>query len=315
MNGPWIDLFVDSLEGTSGDDMMAFNSAEGNLYTTITAGTGPQVFGGLSTVYYGNGLRTIVRNIRPHLCLDALRFTAGADPRNSVANILDQVLVDGINGTVVETIVPASTVVTSFPGLKARLVVRNINVQVVSPTVTDPGFILGGNITDIKFEGISFTDLRNGPQQQFFFEPDTVIGRLEISGLVIREDSSEAVSQVPIPVTQGTIDELVIHDCNWSRNAVTAESLVAISGGTVNRVEISDTSISNVNNLLSITGGTVGGVTTSGICHRGANSNPTINIGTGVTLPRLRSCGSDTAQLQAGAGTVTSKKTDGTEDS
>jgi hypothetical protein len=62
-------------------------------------------------------------------------------------------------------------------------------------------------------------------------------------------------------------------------------------------------------------GGAPDDLTLSGVIHRNAGGNATVLVN-GVTLPRLRASGSDTALLAAtvNGGVILSKKTDGTED-
>jgi hypothetical protein len=320
VNGPAQYLTIDGIKGSISDDTVAFNAADGN----VAGGTTATVFGGYGNVYLGSIQNCDVRNIHVTSGSDPFRTIVGSDALNNanIANVID-VKVSGAYGT---TRCPSS-ILGSYGavgpgGINDRITLEDYEiVGYVSSVRSAPGWILGGTCGNITLRNIKYGDLLsssgNGAlAHQINVGTGASIGRLEVDGYSIREDSSGPSTVAPaISISGGTVDILTIKNCEWTRNSATSTQFVSVSGGTVNRIVMSDCDFNNINNAISVSGGTVNGINTTGLSHRGANSNPSIAIGTSVTVARMRSSGSDTAQLQAGAGTVTSKKTDATEDS
>jgi hypothetical protein len=272
-------------------------------------------------VYLGTISNVEARNIQVEGATNSFRILVGSDALNTanIASAVD-IHIKGVHGSSRN---PAGVMSTfgsiGAGGVKQRITLSDWSVSGFLSTVrTAVGLPIGGVCDNITLRNWKWGDLLissgNGAlAHQVNLGSDASISRLEIDSYSIVEDASGPATVAPaVAITQGTLDELVMSNCGWTRNAVTNQAFCSISGGTVNRVVLADSQFYNINNAISIAGGTVGGVQTTGLSHRGANSQPSIT--TSVTLPRLRSSGSDTALLAGGTGTITSKKTDATED-
>jgi hypothetical protein len=312
-NGPWNDVLIDGLKGTTGDDMLALNAADGNLSETINQASGPQAFGGFGNVYFGNGTRTVAKNLFPNACQTLGRYITGNDPRVGGAGcVIDFLDVSNVVGSVVEGGMGSLTIAGfTDPGTRRRCTFSNISLDSVDSNTNDDGFSIGGNCTDITFENVKFRNSKAGQWVQFSLGPDAAVGRLEFNGITERDDSGEASSPSPlISISQGSVDELILNRCSWYRNAATTSSILAISAGTVDSLQVTNCSANNVSNIVSITGGTIGNITSNGITHRNASGNASYALG--VTVPQFTAGCSNTAKLISGTA-PTSKQTDGTE--
>jgi hypothetical protein len=317
--GPATYVTIRGVKAAIIDDTIALNFADGNV--TVSGGI---PFINFSNVYLGTGQYIDVSDVHTVGGSNPVRILVGSDPNGNIhpCSALD-IKVSGVKGT---TWNPGCSC-ASYPaigtgGVKNRITFQDWSVQPMSGTVrTAVGFWWGGTCDNISLRGVKFGDLlanssTGANAHQVMLGSDAAIGRFEMVDWAICEDSSETTSVNPlVSISQGSIDKLLLKNCSWKRQSHTSAAMVSVSGGSVNDVIVSDCECDNINNVVSITGGTVGTVTTTGLTHVNANSNPSVNIGSGVTVARMRSSGSNTVQLQAGSGTVTSKKTDGTEDS
>lgn len=320
--GPLLDILVDGLFGSTGDDMLAFNLADGGINPDPTWGN---LFGGTQNVYYGNGSRLTARNLYPVNCADVLRVLLGSASGGPGACTGDQIQVTHVAGSVVQG--PAQCETWSGAGSGGtvhRATFRDWQLDLLDSSGSAPpcGWQFGKTWDDVLMENFQFRNVQGGSiAHQVNFEPGCTMGRLVIAGYSIRGDSSEAASVLPaISIRSAVLDELRIEGSGWYRNAATDVAFATVNGSTVNRLSLSGVSGNNLTNLLSFTGSNVIGQVDSGpVCHRnpytsGAAGGAAINVGTGITIPYLTAIGSDTAALLGtSAGTVTAKKTDLTE--
>jgi hypothetical protein len=331
--GPWDNITIDGLYGTAGDDFLAFNMVDANLSQTIVSGaTGPGIYGNFNTVYYGSGGSTIVKNVRPYRCFNVLRVLNGSDGRNNGVNptFLSSLIVDNVVGTTVIgplLLQPGANVVISgnpITGTGGGITFLDIsNWQVgstpgVTPDYTNfPGGLLLTATTQARFSHFRF----NGLNFNTLIHQVSLLGSvnmLTLDDFQIIEGSGEASSPNPMLLINGnfTVNTLIAKDCQWLRASTSSgAAMFSMTGSTVNTFKIEGIAAAYFNNILSYTGGTLTNLDSFGLTHLNAGGNPSINVGSGKTLARLRASCSDTVQLQAGSGTVTSKKTDSTEDS
>lgn len=113
------------------------------------------------------------------------------------------------------------------------------------------------------------------------------------------------------------LNSLRMSNICWLRSqAATGDGAVLqASADNIGSVEICNVRVNNLRYLINLAANrTIANVTTNGITHTNAGGNASIkvNAGTGA-ITRLRSAASNTALLTSG--TITSKKTDSTEDS
>lgn len=317
LNGPCTSILVDGLYGTTGDDFLAITPVDGNLATGSGYTPGPQSYGGLATVYCGNITNVTARNLHGINARNVARILTGTDSRSGgITAAASNILIDGVVGTFGGGLTGYSESYTGSTGVKSAITLRNWAWTPIASTYQN-GLELGGTWQDLVIDGWQGGDILSGSSAHALVtDSDFTCTSLTFLDRSIVEDSSEVASPgSPIAITAGTIDSLNLIGCRWLRTANTSAAFVAVSGGTVNRISLSGCQFNNINNAISATGGTVGGIESAGLVHRNANGNPSINVGTGVTVPRLRASGSDTAALVGTpAGTISSKKTDGTED-
>jgi hypothetical protein len=318
--GPANWVSIRNTKGCTTDVVISLQAIDGNVAVLPQSPN-------LSVLYMGSITNVTIDDTHCVNTSAPFQIQGGADP-NIPANVADVINVNITNtfGVARNPVAWCPTYAGS-PNGNGGAIKKNITFDkwkmsyLTSSARSASGWTFGGICDNIKLRDISWRDVASSGStaataHQINFGSDAAIGLFEIDSFTIQEDASEQASVSPaVLVGAGTIDELVMTRCTWSRNAVTSTQFCSVTGGTVNRLVMADCQFSNINNAISVTGGTVGGITTTGLSHRGANSNPSVAIGTGVTVARMRSSGSDTAQLQAGAGTVTSKKTDATEDS
>jgi hypothetical protein len=315
--GPINDILVDGLSGSTGDDFLAFDMVDYN----VSNGTLGPVLGSeqtdLNKLYYGDAIRVVAKNLFPNGCAAVIRMLAGAGIFGGPPCSITQVDISSIVGSYYVYFVSFENFF--FPAKQFKdISIRNARLNLIGTAPLAQGVKMEQDTlySNIKFKDITFTNLPqtyNTGQLKLYAG---TVDRLEIDGWNIIEDSgNNSAPAIPIVISGGTVQELDIKNSGWQRVNSLALPFVSVTGGTVSRINLNGVAANNINNILSISGGTVTDVNTVGLSHTGAAGQPSINIGSGVTLGRLRSCGSDTVQLQGGSGTVTSKKTDSTEDS
>lgn len=112
----------------------------------------------------------------------------------------------------------------------------------------------------------------------------------------------------------GTIELLKIMDSHFYRTATASGALVNDqSSGWVTNTVLGDCYLRNVSNAVKYKN-SANGLGITGLTHIGANGGSSVSIPTGKTLARLRTAGLNTVLRLSGGGTVTSDKTDATED-
>ncbi len=323
--GPWDQVTVDGLFGTTGDDFLAFNMVDGNISESNLNGfPASAAFGGYSAVYYGSGGTTFVRRLRPTNCLNAVRILYGSDPRNSGSNptVLSYISISDVAGSIQASSIgndPGSHFGAGSGGSVTVLECRDWGLTLEGASLpSDPrgfGIPPAGQVILDNIRWQDLTSVSTAHQVSF----QSTCNEITLRDCKIYEDSSEVATPAGpllLIASGNTIGGLTLEGCKWIRNANTSQAMVSMTGGTISRgIKLTGVEADNINNVLSITGGTVEFVNCSGLSHYNANSNPSISLGSGVTVPRLRAAGSDTAQLVGGSGTVTSEKTDSTQDS
>ncbi len=316
LNGPCDYILIDGLSGTTGDDFLPLNAADGHLFAYNNS-----VYFNYSVVYYGNITHLTAKGLAPYRSADAVRCLVGNDAGNGTpACIIDDCQITNVVGSVVQGGLQGSTFANAGSGgTQKRVTFRDWDLDILGIGGSNPpvGFQLGGNWTDCRISNVHHGDVQGSSiAHQVNVISGASVGRLMIENYWIKEDSSEASSPVAaVAVAGGTVDELILVNSGWNRYSGTSVPFASVTGGTVNRISLNGVSCNNLANLLSITGGTVTQVDTSNICHRNPySSGVAVNVGTGVTVSNLTSCGSDTAALVGTpAGTITTKKTDSTE--
>ena len=326
LNGPWDNVTIDDVQGTTGDDLIALNLADGNLENPGTVNvSGPGCFGGFAAVYYGSAGRTIVRNVRPFNCANVLRILLGSDPRLSglaptIASWLSVSEVAGstIYGPVISQLGSALGLGTGgyvgFGLLKDWNISAVASVGSIGTAFNDAGIAVPPS-TSFTISGFRFNDLIPSSLIHQIQPMGAITGALAIIDHQIYEDSSEVLLPAPMAacgVSGGVaIADLDFRGLKWSRNGNTPGSAVTISTGTVTNLQFSDTYINNINNVVAVTGGTVSDINSTGLTHIGANGNSSFALTPAIA--RFRAAGSNTVSLLSGTA-PTSHKTDGTED-
>ena len=320
LNGPCVNILIDGVSGTTGDDFVALNAVDGNLSGVLPVG--PGAFGGFGTVYYGSITNVVVQNLLAVSAYNICRMLQGNDPAlgagvkpATCADITVRNVVGSCGG---------GLIVNFYTGSVASCIFSQINIEnwlITQNSVTGDLFNITGGIQDLRIANIRLNDVgASGGSQDIFHIAgggNTTITDLTIDGWAITEDASEINSpNVPLQIVNGTIDTINIKNCSWNRHTETAVNYCNMTGGTVQRINMVGCNFNNINSAISVSGGTLNGINCVGLSHRNANSHPSINVGTGITVARLRASGSDTANLyNLSAGTITSVKTDATEDS
>ena len=326
LNGPWDHVTIEDIQGTSSDDFIALNSADGNL---VAGAGGPASFGSFANVYYGNGGTTIIRNLRPYNAASILRLLTGSDTRDSGVNpsVIDYVSVDDVAGTSLYGPVqghPGTAFGIGTGGNVNVAVLRNWRVGGV------PGFTPGDFPTYI---GINIPDehVVHGLRLPLRRPQELLVQRVQLGGNVgilnvidyeIVEDASELSSPAPAILINGsTVGTLSVRGLKWGRNAATAQTAIAIQAA-VGLLKVADSVLANVDNLIAVSGsGTVTGLSLAVPSHiQGCNASPTVSVGSGTTVAptslRRPACSNYVSQLVAGAGTVEkAPKTELAEDS
>jgi hypothetical protein len=226
---------------------------------------------------------------------------------------IDKIIVENVVGNTYQNLFAADTIAPNGPPSTGSVTLKDWHVNFLSSTGWAAQNTIGGTVRSFTLQGFRLGNRTTGTGAMVTIEAGASVGRLVIDDVQLREDASGVANTNPIvAVATGTVDELVLSKVNFSRNATTASRVVSVSGGTVNRLELSGVSANNVNNVVAVSSGTVGGLDSTGLVHRGAGGNASL-AQSGGTLSRVRAAGSDTALLASG--TIGSKKTDATEDS
>jgi len=323
--GPASDIEIDGLYGATGDDFLALNFAEGNLNPTDIypptniSGAGPHVWGGWPVVYYGDGLRINARNLYPYNAADVMRIQTLQDNQAGLrGNVVDQVTVSDVRGSVIEGLLQSDSYGYGTPGGHVgRVTLRDWDVTFLP----DPAYVCGyqfyGQWNDVRIINHHYGDPASAALQVNLISGASV-GRLELRDHVIREDASGAPAPPPpILVADGAVDELVVADSGWYRAAATNQAFVSVTGGSVNRLALRGASTNNLANVVSWTGGTVGEVGLDLVRHRnpdgaGPAGGAILNVGSGLTLPLLVTCGATAAAvIGTSAGAVAATRTGG----
>jgi hypothetical protein len=322
LTGPARNVVVRDLRGTPGDDFLAIVAGGSNLCVGIP-NQGPPVYGGFPMVYCGTITDVLADGLHPDGGWTVCRIQVAGDPRTSVAQQINNVVVTNVTGSCSAGLESDSPNATQGFNLyvtgcaKQNVLLSNWNFAPAPANANIAGMRLGGIFNNLTFDNVMWGNIsaNTNPPHVIVQQDSTVtITNLTLRNYSIIEDANGIASPAsPLQWTTGTVDEINLVSCRWSRQANTAVAYATISGGTVNRINMTGCSFNHINNAISITGGTVGGITSNGLVHRNANVHPSISLGS-VTVPRLRTSGSDTVQLTSG-GTITSKKTDATEDS
>jgi hypothetical protein len=283
------------------------NACNGNMTTLDDAFVWPYF-------YYGSISRITARGIYPTACPNIVRVLSGtpAVGGGPLATI-DKIIVENVVGNTYQNLFAADTIAPNGPPSTGSVTLKDWHVNFLSSTGWAAQNTIGGTVRSFTLQGFRLGNRTTGTGAMVTIEAGASVGRLVIDDVQLREDASGVANTNPIvAVATGTVDELVLSKVNFSRNATTASRVVSVSGGTVNRLELSGVSANNVNNVVAVSSGTVGGLDSTGLVHRGAGGNASL-AQSGGTLSRVRAAGSDTALLASG--TIGSKKTDATEDS
>jgi hypothetical protein len=307
IDGPASDLLIEGLFGATADDFLAMNACDGNMTNTHDMFIWPYF-------YYGSISRITARGIYPTACPNIVRVLSGtpAVGGGPLATI-DKIIVENVVGNTYQNLFAADTIAPNGPPSTGSVTLKDWHVNFLASTGWAAQNTIGGTVRSFTLQGFRLGNRTTGTGAMVTIEAGASVGRLVIDDVQLREDASGVANTNPIvAVTTGTVDELVLSKVNFSRNATTASRVVSVSGGTVNRLELSGVSANNVNNVVAVSGGTVGGLDSTGLVHRGAGGNASL-AQSGGTLSRVRAAGSDTALLASG--TIGSKKTDATEDS
>ena len=315
LNGPWSDVTIEDYEGTTGDDFLALNMADGNLDGTITYQSGPQIFKDYTAVYYGSAGTTIVRNLRPNKVCNLLAIIWGSDPANNGVNpsILSYVSIADVAGTTCWGPLNAQPGANFGSGTGGSVTFGLLKDWNVASVGTYP--CNGINVppaTNFTVSGFRYNDLVSGSLLHQVKLQGAITGALNVIDHQIYEDSGEASSPNPaILIATSTVAELNVRGLKWSRNTNTATAAVSVTTGTVTDLKLVDTYVNNLNSVVSVgAGGTVGNIETSGLTHTNANSASSFALAAAVA--RFRAACSNTLSLLSGTA-PTSSKTDGTE--
>ena len=320
INGPAQYLYIDGLGGTTGDDFLPLNSADGNLDQTLSSGiSGPGIFVDLNHVYCGNISNVVASNLRLVNSRNVCRFLTGTDPRpGGISCSVQNVTISQVTGTVGAGITGNTEPYLAEGGGKANIICRDWTLTPIITALTSGFAFMGGSWSNVSFEGIYFQNLLSSTQQpnNINFDTDFSCTSMSLIDCSIVEISSAEANPAPvISMTQGTIGVLNLIGCRWYRNTSTASvAYASITGGTLGRLNLTSGTFNSIANVISITSGaTVTDINLFGMSHTNASSNPSLLLGGGVTLARLRAAGLDTVLLTSG-GTITSEKTDSTQD-
>jgi hypothetical protein len=261
-----------------------------------------------------------------------VRVWSGADPYPAPASLIDRVTVEDVSGTSSQGVIaidgPAQTA-----GNHGTIEFRDFNVDLNAGTFSPQICSCEGTYTSLTFADMNVHLVgatkppdsgQSGPVLMWFNLDPAGSGRtsgvLTISGLTVYDTTSLVYDLIAL--AGGQFGDVVVSDVDFVRTQAPAGRLVHVgsAGGpgaplTVNSLTLDNVLLVNVANAVLYDGGSLASLTSVGLTHLNAGGNASIVV-SGVTLPRLRAAGSNTALLTAtiNGGVITSKKTDGTED-
>lgn len=129
--------------------------------------------------------------------------------------------------------------------------------------------------------------------------------------------ANSVLDAVSLAGTAVTINHLSLNGVVWAPAVANTTQLVAVNNGVhVKYLHLTDVCVDNVRRVVNVpAGGLVDNLVTSNLTHTNAGVSQA-SIQVAGTVSRLRCSGSDTVLLSSvsGAGVITSKKTDATED-
>jgi hypothetical protein len=311
--GPANNITFRNYRGCTGDDFTSISLADGNLNGAagIIAGTtSAEEFGGYTSVYGGSITDVLFEGFQPQQSSSLCSMYLGNDPAASgttfyLKNVTIRDMIGSVNGIAVFEVISGNG--TGF--VASQVLLENFQLRPNGATRGGGINVQNGPFLDLTLKDFTCNDLETdtGSGMLPVITVAGTVTKLTIDALFVVEDSSEVSapdSLVQIK-TGASIDEMNLVNCGWNRRSSTAVAFCTISGGSVNRVELTDCQFNNIYNALAITGGTVGAVNVVGLSHRSAGGNPSISIGTGVTLATLNNIVPDTASFYGGSGTVT----------
>ncbi len=314
-NGLCRNIALKGLAGWANDDFIAFNADD------------PGQFGVQARAIYGYpGAITSVQieDLRPSMCYHVLRTLTGSNNvaagSGAFASLIDQLTCRDVKG--------------SFYGDRAydggqfyHIVGNHGDVELdnwqIAPTGGGGFAEIGNTFRSLKLgklktisgqPGVLFSDGSSAGQaaaiqsfRAFGIEVDDKVSTVSLNGLYLPSGSKMTIVDAVISASRFR---------RYSPATQNAAALVAVAGGTLSNLGLVDVTLDNWEAALIFTGGTMSSVNTTGLRHRnGTGGVGSIALAT-VTLPRLRSSGSDTVLLSStvSGASITSKKTDGTED-
>jgi hypothetical protein len=318
VNGPAARGSIRDIRGANSDDFVALNAIDGNMLGTWS----PPNFGML---YYGDITDFVVSGLFPKTCMNCIRFLSGLPNMSGQPALtpckIDNVVVENVNGYSYQNAFTANAFDVLGSPVLGHVILRNFNVRWLTMSGTSgQENRIGGTVSSFQISGFQIGDrtahqwpivaIDTGSNTTAPNAP-TVVDRLSISDVVVRESSTDTTINMPlVSVPTGTVNELVLSKVSYSRGAATTTALVEASGGTIGRLNMGQVSGNNIANIVKMDGGTVNLINSTGLSHQGAGGNASINVASG-SLPILNAVASDTQLLSSG--TISRKTTDHSE--
>jgi hypothetical protein len=275
-------------------------------------------------IYYGPVTDLRVRGLRADLAAQMAYVWSGANTGN--VSLTDRIIVEQCEGTVflagVTVDGPVGPGILSSHG---QTVFRGFNVDLNCGTYIGSFACVEGAHTELRFDDWDFrvkaaTSVAPYGDGLFFMSGDLeVVGLVSLSRLRV-EDTASGLDYSAFVVNQfhnNGWSELLLDNVSFRRSGAVKGKLLRVAANCQpGALTMTDCLADTVKNFLAFdSGGAPANVTLSGSTHVNAGGNATVLVD-GVTLPRLRASGSNTALLVAtiNGGVILSKKTDGTED-
>ena len=284
IQGPARGIRVYNMDGFTSDDFTTYTSNDANQVTTgINIIDGPQGWGGSWLNCYGGPiLDCSYEGLRPRNVLSVHRNETGTD-------LIDYCTVKDVRGV---------ATYHAYVGQPYGALAGSTNIGEF--LMQDWAVDLNGGVDGWAILGCNHRQLviRNTTRQSLaasvdgILVPDKTIDTLIIDGMSIYETGTTSQPVVKVSAT-GVVNDLRINNVRWSRPGLTAtnNALVAITGGTVGNVRVSNASVDRIQSLVAITGTpTVGSVQVNGCTHTNRNG-ANASIATATTVPILSGAG------------------------
>ena len=325
MEGPCSDIYISNLTGFTGDDFLALNAADGNISPTETIWppSGPQAFGSFSECYYGPITRVVANGIFPDACGSAVRLLSGKDHRPGAVGpvaLIDQIDISNVVGSTSWHAFLANTFGDVGAGLHGKIILRNWQVDMIGQASTNKGYndgycVIGGTHRSLQLINHNRGTMAADVSSSVVFDGDAVVGEVLIDGMTINETAVVNSTDAITLRAGASVRLLRAVNCSWYRQGTPGNAFLAVADGTIFDAELRNIHLDGVASAVDYRGGALTNLSMVGIVHRHAGGQPTVHIGKGKTLARLRAAGNDSVLLTGGPGTIASKKTDSTEDS